>query len=73
MVTCRISQYSNLSYSVQNPDLHRAQGGDGKGDGQNGNPCWFMLADDEGHGFAKKHNVDAYQEAMVRFWRKFLI
>ncbi|CAD7947882.1 unnamed protein product [Amoebophrya sp. A120] len=33
---------------------------------------WYMLADDEGHGFSKKKNVDAYQEAMVQFWRKFL-
>jgi hypothetical protein len=26
-----------------------------------------------GHGFAKKPNVDAYQEAMVQFWRSFLL
>eukprot|EP00392_Amoebophrya_sp_AT5.2_P011451 g11528.t1 len=34
---------------------------------------WYMLADDEGHGFSKKKNVDAYQEAMVRFWQKWLL
>ncbi|CAD7937225.1 unnamed protein product [Amoebophrya sp. A25] len=36
-------------------------------------PVWYMCADNEGHGFAKKDNVDAYQEAMVQFWRRFLL
>ena len=34
---------------------------------------WYMVADNEGHGFRKKENINAYQEAMVQFWRKYLI
>lgn len=34
---------------------------------------WYMVADNEGHGFHKKENKDAYQEGMVKFWKKYLI
>jgi len=39
----------------------------------NGSEVWYMLANDEGHGFKKKSNLNAYQQASVCFWRKFLI
>jgi hypothetical protein len=32
-----------------------------------------MNALNEGHGYRKKENVDAYQQAMVMFFRKHLI
>mmetsp|Transcript_3764 Transcript_3764/g.5931 ORF Transcript_3764/g.5931 Transcript_3764/m.5931 type:complete len:639 (-) Transcript_3764:1995-3911(-) len=34
---------------------------------------WYMVAKDEGHGFAKKANVDQYQLALVAFWQKHLL
>eukprot|EP01063_Lacrimia_lanifica_P026953 TRINITY_DN371_c0_g1_i19.p1 TRINITY_DN371_c0_g1~~TRINITY_DN371_c0_g1_i19.p1 ORF type:complete len:319 (+),score=55.38 TRINITY_DN371_c0_g1_i19:2339-3295(+) len=40
---------------------------------KSGVPVWYMLAEDEGHGFRKKDNIDAYQEAMVAFWRRHLL
>jgi dipeptidyl aminopeptidase/acylaminoacyl peptidase len=33
----------------------------------NGQDVWFMMAKDEGHGFAKKANQNAQQEATVLF------
>ena len=33
----------------------------------NGTPVWYLLADNEGHGFAKKDNVDYYFYATIRF------
>lgn len=33
----------------------------------NGGACWYLLAKDEGHGFAKKRNVDFQFNATVRF------
>ncbi len=41
----------------------RKQGGD----------AWYLLAMDEGHGFAKKGNRDYYQNAVVLFLQKHLI
>jgi len=32
-----------------------------------------MVAADEGHGYAKKGNRDAYQMAMVQFFHKHLL
>ena len=40
---------------------------------KNGNEVWYLLANDEGHGFKKRSNIDAYQEAMIQFWNRFLV
>jgi dipeptidyl aminopeptidase/acylaminoacyl peptidase len=34
---------------------------------RNGTPVWYLLADNEGHGFAKKENADFYFYATIRF------
>ncbi|MEO0162605.1 MAG: prolyl oligopeptidase family serine peptidase, partial [candidate division WOR-3 bacterium] len=34
---------------------------------------WFLLAEDEGHGFSKKPNRDYYQQAVVLFLEKYLL
>ena len=39
----------------------------------NGQEVWYMVARDEGHGFRKKGNRDAYQSAMVAFLHKHLL
>jgi dipeptidyl aminopeptidase/acylaminoacyl peptidase len=39
----------------------------------NGNITWFLMADDEGHGYAKKKNQDFQFYATVMFVRKFLL
>ena len=36
----------------------------------NGVPVWYLLAMDEGHGFAKKPNRDYFQAATVMFFRQ---
>ena len=36
-------------------------------------PVWFLMADDEGHGFAKKKNVEFQFYATVLFVQKFLL
>ena len=36
----------------------------------NGGDVWYMLAMDEGHGFAKKPNRDAQREAETLFFQK---
>ena len=33
-------------------------------------PVWYLLATDEGHGFAKKPNRDYFQAATVMFFRQ---
>lgn len=38
-----------------------------------GTPVWFMMANDEGHGFAKKKNADYQFYATVQFIRQFLL
>jgi dipeptidyl aminopeptidase/acylaminoacyl peptidase len=40
---------------------------------QNGGPVWYLLADDEGHGFAKKKNVDYLFYATAMFVREYLL
>ena len=40
---------------------------------QNGNPVWYLMAQDEGHGFRKKGNVDFQFYATVMFVRRFLL
>jgi dipeptidyl aminopeptidase/acylaminoacyl peptidase len=39
----------------------------------NGVPVWTMIAENEGHGFAKKENADFYFYARVLFLEKFLL
>ena len=39
----------------------------------NGIPTWFLMADDEGHGYAKKKNQDFQFYATVLFVRQFLL
>jgi len=40
---------------------------------KNGAPVWYLIADDEGHGFAKKKNQDFQFAATVMFVREFLL
>lgn len=39
----------------------------------NGLEAWYMLAENEGHGFRRKENIDQYQNAMVQFLQKHLV
>lgn len=39
----------------------------------NGQPVWYLLYDDEGHGFKKKANVDYFTAATMLFWQQSLI
>ena len=39
----------------------------------NGTPVWYLLAEDEGHGFAKKENADYPFYATVLFLRRYLL
>ncbi len=36
-------------------------------------PCWYLLAEDEGHGFRKKKNRDYYTNALALFWSTWLL
>ncbi len=36
-------------------------------------PCWYLLAKDEGHGFAKKPNQDYQFQAQIQFLREHLL
>lgn len=38
-----------------------------------GTPTWFMMANDEGHGYAKKKNRDLLFDAQVLFMQKYLL
>jgi dipeptidyl aminopeptidase/acylaminoacyl peptidase len=38
-----------------------------------GTPVWYLMAKDEGHGFAKKSNRDFQFDATVRFMQEFLL
>ena len=38
-----------------------------------GLPVWYMNAMNEGHGYRKKENLDLYQQAMVLFFRQYLL
>ena len=40
---------------------------------QNGGPVWFLIANDEGHGFAKKKNRDFQFYSSIMFVRTFLL
>jgi dipeptidyl aminopeptidase/acylaminoacyl peptidase len=39
----------------------------------NGQPVWYLLFDDEGHGFRKKANSDYFTAAAVLFWQSHLL
>lgn len=38
-----------------------------------GTPVWFLMANDEGHGFAKKKNADLQFYATIQFIREYLL
>jgi dipeptidyl aminopeptidase/acylaminoacyl peptidase len=40
---------------------------------KNGTPVWLLMANDEGHGFGKKKNVDFQFYATALFIEKFLL
>lgn len=40
---------------------------------KNGTPVWFLMAEDEGHGFAKKNNQDYLSYATAVFIKQFLL
>ena len=40
---------------------------------RNGTPVWYLLADNEGHGFAKKDNIDFYFYATIRFLQETVL
>jgi dipeptidyl aminopeptidase/acylaminoacyl peptidase len=40
---------------------------------RNGGPVWYLLASDEGHGFAKKKNQDFQLYATVAFVQQYLL
>jgi dipeptidyl aminopeptidase/acylaminoacyl peptidase len=39
----------------------------------NGQPVWYLLYTDEGHGFQKKSNNDYYGAATILFWQQHLL
>ncbi len=39
----------------------------------NGQPVWFLMFDDEGHGFRKKSNSDYFGAASMLFWHQHLL
>jgi dipeptidyl aminopeptidase/acylaminoacyl peptidase len=39
----------------------------------NGTPVWYIVAEDEGHGFAKKSNADYLRAAWIRFIKEHLL
>jgi dipeptidyl aminopeptidase/acylaminoacyl peptidase len=39
----------------------------------NGEPVWFLMFNDEGHGFRKKANSDLFGAASVLFWQEHLL
>jgi dipeptidyl aminopeptidase/acylaminoacyl peptidase len=39
----------------------------------NGTPVWYLMAKDEGHGFAKKKNADFQFYATIQFIRQYLL
>ena len=38
-----------------------------------GAPVWWLMAKDEGHGFAKKRNIDYQFLAMSEFFDEYLV
>jgi dipeptidyl aminopeptidase/acylaminoacyl peptidase len=52
-----------VTEAIQMVDALRAQG----------QPVWYMVAMNEGHGFRKKENQDVQQQAMMMFFEKYLV
>lgn len=40
---------------------------------KNGTPVWYLMADNEGHGFARKPNADYYFFSVVKFMEEYLL
>jgi dipeptidyl aminopeptidase/acylaminoacyl peptidase len=40
---------------------------------ENGVDVWYLLAEDEGHGFGKKSNRNIYQQVLILFLEKYLL
>jgi dipeptidyl aminopeptidase/acylaminoacyl peptidase len=40
---------------------------------KNGVPVWYLLADNEGHGFARKENADFYFQVTIRFLQETVL
>jgi dipeptidyl aminopeptidase/acylaminoacyl peptidase len=40
---------------------------------RNGTPVWYLMANDEGHGFRKKKNLDFQFYATVMFMKQYLL
>jgi dipeptidyl aminopeptidase/acylaminoacyl peptidase len=40
---------------------------------RNGVPVWYLLADNEGHGYARKENADFLFYAMIEFLQTYLL
>jgi len=40
---------------------------------KNGTPVWFLMANDEGHGFAKKNNTDYLYYSTIQFIKEYLL
>ena len=40
---------------------------------KNGTPVWFLMANDEGHGFAKKNNADYLYYSTILFIKEHLL
>jgi dipeptidyl aminopeptidase/acylaminoacyl peptidase len=40
---------------------------------KNGTPVWYLMAKDEGHGFAKKKNADYQFYATILFMKEYLL
>jgi dipeptidyl aminopeptidase/acylaminoacyl peptidase len=40
---------------------------------ENGGQVWYLMAKDEGHGFARKRNIDYEFLATIQFYREFLL
>ncbi len=36
-------------------------------------PTWYVLANDEGHGFKKKKNIDYYHQVAIAFLKRYLL
>ena len=40
---------------------------------EKGKEAWYLLARDEGHGFAKKSNADQQLYVQTLFWERYLL
>ena len=65
---------SSSSHGRNDPrvPLHRSRA-DRRRARKNGAPVWYLLADNEGHGFARKANADFLFYAMSLFFQERLL